>query len=166
MTSQVATANRVAAVSISSMIQDSKLNSNFLLEGLPQATIDSIEIISVGTASSKKPIMASMVGALIACLAALVFFLGIGYVSYTYFKNITFRAVLAKSNPGDQVSSKILPLELRKHYIPVKVLGEGAFGCVLHATYKTNEASLAIKMILPIKMKSAFDQNELDHLLR
>ena len=43
MTSEIAASDIFAAAAVSEMIENSKLNSNLGLEGLPQAKIDSVE---------------------------------------------------------------------------------------------------------------------------
>ncbi len=60
-----------------------------------------------------------------------------------------FLAAFRNAKAGQTASSHFIPLKLHKHYVAEKVLGKGAFGCVVQARTLKGGQPVALKLIVP-----------------
>eukprot|EP00292_Cryptomonas_paramecium_P002692 CAMPEP_0113672058 /NCGR_PEP_ID=MMETSP0038_2-20120614/6048_1 /TAXON_ID=2898 /ORGANISM="Cryptomonas paramecium" /LENGTH=2653 /DNA_ID=CAMNT_0000588277 /DNA_START=49 /DNA_END=8007 /DNA_ORIENTATION=+ /assembly_acc=CAM_ASM_000170 len=65
---------------------------------------------------------------------------------------------LGTATPGQEADHRHLPWELREQYTAEKILGKGAFGCVVQVISKKGERSAAIKFVFP--ERGVFDDRE------
>jgi len=92
------------------------------------------------------------------CIAAIFVFicllLGIYYLFYELRKQAIHRDFLSaflSAKAGSKATARHLPYQLRETYLAQKILGKGAFGCVVRVQSKQGSRRSAIKIILPEK---------------
>ena len=139
-----------SAGAVSSRLSNGNLNYNLALQHLPSCTVQSI-IVQGNSASSNATPFSVLLGSTLGCIFVfLVFAVACFYVTkmlQKYYANRAFLATLRTSKAGDEATVQHLPFALRKTYEAKKILGKGAFGCVIHAVSKKGEKHVAIKLI-------------------
>ena len=194
--SWIQTSDNAAAVAISRRITSSSLNAQLELQGLPSATVQSTAVVDESQLSNAQPISLIIGLSVGGFFLALVIAVGCGFLLRKIYKRalfVAFTKALQDAKGGDIATQRHLPQELHSKYIAQKVLGVGAFGCIIQAEKRkrrekkgmkltttssqnmntisttstsTNSAvsSVAFKFVLP--SKGIFDQRELNQLRR
>ena len=170
--------NTQDAATVSSSINPSTLNSNLNVAGLPSATIESV-IVSSGISAGAVPISAYIGGSIGGFIMLLLISISGIYMFRKLNKQYAHRAFLLAHNEaksGEVAHQHILPLSLRGLFVAERILGKGAFGCVVLArrkntyrrrkslTVQGGEGPVAIKLILP--QKGAFEPKDIRQLKR
>ena len=75
-----------------------------------------------------------------------------------------FLSAFRNAKAGQKASSNFIPLKLQKHYVAEKVLGKGAFGCVVQARTLKGSQPVALKLLVP--EQGSFGERELRQLMR
>ena len=142
--------NTGTAATVSGRINSNDLNSQLVSHGLPQCTVQAVSIIGGTTAAAGTP-TSVIIGSSIGCLILFGMLSTGGYymtlVLLKYYATRAFLAAIRGSKAGDEATEAHLPYALRAVYEGRKVLGKGAFGCVLHAVTKKGGKEVAIKLI-------------------
>eukprot|EP00292_Cryptomonas_paramecium_P002656 CAMPEP_0113679356 /NCGR_PEP_ID=MMETSP0038_2-20120614/10580_1 /TAXON_ID=2898 /ORGANISM="Cryptomonas paramecium" /LENGTH=2825 /DNA_ID=CAMNT_0000597341 /DNA_START=49 /DNA_END=8526 /DNA_ORIENTATION=- /assembly_acc=CAM_ASM_000170 len=132
--------------------------------GLPGGVLNSILVSSVVDESKvdSPNVSAALIGGI---CGAVVLVLILSCFGREVFKVLWRQAdrrrlieVLGSSSAGQEANASHLPWELREHFDAEKVLGRGAFGCVVQVRSKKGQRMVAIKFIIP--EKGVFDPRE------
>ena len=75
-----------------------------------------------------------------------------------------FLTAFRNAKAGEPASTRFMPLKLHKIYAAERVLGKGAFGCVLRARTIKGGKHVALKLIVP--EKGRFEDREMRQLIR
>ena len=166
---EIAAEDYSSAAVISSKVDQTTLNQYLLNEGLPQSLLVSITITNAQSQVESKGVSLAVVVGSAACgFVFLLVVTGAGYyVAALVMKQKAQRAFVEawkKAKDGDVATSVHLPRALQKHHIAERVLGKGAYGCVIQARKKGSKEAVAIKIILP--EKNIFNEKEMRALKR
>jgi hypothetical protein len=139
------------AHSVSDRINVDTLNSNLASQQLPRCVIQSTRIIGDNTQGGYGTPVSVILGASLGCFFVLVILSIASYylarIMFKYYAHRSFLNAFHSAKAGDEATEENLPYELRNLYDPQRVLGKGAFGCVLHAVTKKGRKEVAIKII-------------------
>ena len=139
VTSQIAATDSSAASAISGRVGKQELNTVFLQQGLPSASLKSVSVqstIGIGTAAASVDLSGVIAGSVVG-VAALIALLAAGGCWYVHQQQRRREALWL-----------IHPAEL-KYDTPVVILGRGTFGMVLRARYRGT--LVAVKRVIPAR---------------
>ena len=139
------------AHAVSDRLNPESLNSQLSAQQLPNCVIQSTSILGDTTQSSSGTPLSVILGSSLGCFFILVMLSVASYylarILFKYYAHRTFLAAFHSAKAGDEATEEHLPYELRKLYDGQRILGKGAFGCVLHAVTKKGGKDVAIKVI-------------------
>ena len=170
VTAQIACDNVTMVDQLVGILQspDSILGSELAKRGLPAASLQSLHEAGWVPVAQAFPV-AQTAGAVVGATAFILAALGLSYRALRELRVQRAKKALISSfsnaRPGDKASSRHLPYELHHSYEPEKVLGKGAFGCVLQARRRDEGGLVAIKVVLP-ERGGVFNERELRYLGR
>lgn len=166
---EIAVNDSKTALLISNWMQSDSLWLNLKSVGLPIFDLESVVVSgaapqNVGSALSLQVVIGTSIAALVVCT---LITLSIYQLIIMFKKQAFQRSFLAKfqiAKAGQIATNTNLPYMLLKYYTPEKVLGRGAFGCVVQARTKDGTKAVAIKIVVP--QKGIFEAKELRQLNR
>jgi YD repeat-containing protein len=143
--SRIEASDANTAASISSSISTQALNVQLASEGIPRAVVQSTAAVDTTQASGGTPvslIIGVSVGGLVFLIITAV---GCGFLLKQLYRrshHIAFTKALQDAKAGEVATQKHLPLELQTKYTAQKILGVGAFGCIVQAERKGRKNQL------------------------
>ena len=165
---EIATDDVRAAAEISSKFDETDLNANLNLQGLPSCSLINVAVSDETQRSSGTVSLPLVIGVSVGCFIFVLISTGVGYVMLVVIwrqrAHKTFLCAFMNATPGDRAFPKNLPLYLLKRYNAEKILGKGAFGCVVLAKNKESSKLVAIKLIVP--QRNVFDTKEIRQMKR
>ena len=169
VTAQISADSETDAVSLSAQVDLSTLNRNLAAAGLPLSTSVAVSAKSASAAPAALGVSNAVIAGVSAgAFCFLVFVSAAGY----YFGGMilkqrahkSFVAAFSKARNGDAASPHTLPPDLRRLYSAERIVGRGAFGCVVQAKKLGSNQAVAIKIMMP--EKGVFDGKEIRRLRR
>ena len=170
VSSQISADTASAAAVLSGSVDPKNLDQYLVAAGLPPTESVSVTVQSSVAQASGSQLMSEsvIVGASVGGFAFVLLVLSAGYVSLVTITSLRahrkFVATITRARPGETASQESLAQDLRKHYTAERVLGKGAFGCVVKARKNGSDQYVAIKIALP--EKGAFDETQMRRLRR
>ena len=133
-----------------------------------QANIKSIKALLTVTSAAPVLSLSAIIGGCVGAFAFTVLISTAGFFVTQKLRKQTmlrlFLAALRNAKAGHPATGRFIPLKLHKQYTAEKVLGKGAYGCVVLAKKIKGGQRVAIKLIVP--EKGTFDDRELRQLHR
>ena len=157
--------NPEQAITIQTKVSDSTFNSALMSEGLPAATVQSVQGISSQTQNNNFSVVTWA-----SISASGFFFIGLGLSSYLirlFLRQAAHRKFIAAHRScklGNKISDDFLPWSMRKTYSCQVLLGKGAQGSIVLAKRKKDGRLEVLKIQIP--RKEIFNAQELRHLQR
>ena len=192
VTSEIAAENIASAQSISQKVNLNSLNSNLMLQGLPECSSLTVTVANSGVLPSSgtvflAPVLEGSVGGFVLLMAGAVAIYLLLKRLKRNFAHKAFLAAVRNAKAGQAASAQHLPpdddkesLGLRTHYSVEVVLGKGASGSIVVGARKNTKSdahhdqddnvtkqlagTVAIKIVVP--SKGTFDEAEMDMLKR
>jgi len=155
ITAQISTDNFAAATALSKKMDVSTVNQNLQRVSLPQisSVMANVKSSTTLTAASGSLSTSVIAAASVSSFVFVLLCIGSGYYLFVLFQRQrdqrAFVIAFYKAKTGDQAFAHTLPLNLRKQYTAEKVIGKGAFGCVVQALKKGQNQKVAIKIAVP-----------------
>ncbi len=169
ITAEIAADDAASAAQIKNNIDQQNLNEQLLAQGLPQGTLMAVTLPET-TTNSPGLNLSAVIGVSVSAIVLLVALSAGGFRLYMVIRkqheHMEFRAALSSANSGDTATDKHLPPDLRKFYIPERVLSNCMHGlvCVVQAKQKNTDTPVAIKLVTP--SGKSFQEGEVEQLRR
>jgi serine/threonine protein kinase len=171
ITAKLAAEDAASAAAVKNKINQENLNKQLQAVGIPESNSFSISIPessaeNTGQTLSNGAVIGISVGAVV-LFAAVCF--GVFYLARQMKRQSEHAdcvAAISCAKTGSEASHAHLPPDLRKKYVPLKILGICAHGrgCVVQAKQASTNDFVAIKVLTPLT--KIFKEGELDQLRR